>query len=277
MFAKRAMLVELTIRQWTARKHDKAASSTVKSAHQIAGDGGKYNKLLIAKRALERINRCANELRQTHYRFTLPWGDKGQHLLPARLFMEYRQAVDASRQEFQKEVDEFISYYNYWVDEARDRLGTLFDPSDYPSADEARSRFSIHLDILPVPEAGDFRVEVAKEEREELIANIQAASQHRQAEANKACYVRVREVLERMKNQCTVERSRITEALVEDVRDLTQVMDDLNVNEDPELTRITREIRDGLVFQVDDLRKSPTLRKEAQDRADTILKSLPWG
>ena len=277
MFAKRAMLVELTIRQWTARKHDKSASNTVKSAHQIAGDGGKYNKLLIAKRALERINRCANELRQTHYRFTLPWGDKGQHLLPARLFMEYRQAVDASRQEFQKEVDEFISYYNYWVDEARDRLGTLFDPSDYPSADEARSRFSIHLDILPVPEAGDFRVEVAKEEREELIANIQAASQHRQAEANKACYVRVREVLERMKNQCTVERSRITEALVEDVRDLTQVMDDLNVNEDPELTRITREIRDGLVFQVDDLRKSPTLRKEAQDRADTILKSLPWG
>ena len=277
MFAKRAMLVELTIRQWTARKHDKSASNTVKSAHQIAGDGGKYNKLLIAKRALERINRCANELRQTHYRFTLPWGDKGQHLLPARLFMEYRQAVDASRQEFQKEADEFISYYNYWVDEARDRLGTLFDPLDYPSADEARSRFSIHLDILPVPEAGDFRVEVAKEEREELIANIQAASQHRQAEANKACYVRVREVLERMKNQCTVERSRITEALVEDVRDLTQVMDDLNVNEDPELTRITREIRDGLVFQVDDLRKNPALRKEAQDRADTILKSLPWG
>ena len=133
MFAKRAMLVELTIRQWTARKHDKSASSTVKNAHQVVGDGGKYNKLLIAKEALER-----------------------------------------------------------------------------------------------------------------------------------------------MKNQCTVERSRITEALVEDVRDLTQVMDDLNVNEDPELSRITREIRDGLVFQADDLRKSPALRKEAQDRASTILESLSW-
>ena len=31
MFAKRAMLVELTIRQWTARKHDKSASNTVKT------------------------------------------------------------------------------------------------------------------------------------------------------------------------------------------------------------------------------------------------------
>ena len=70
MFAKRAMLVELTIRQWTARKHDKSASNTVKNAHQVAGDGGKYNKLLIAKEALERINRVANELRRTHYRFT---------------------------------------------------------------------------------------------------------------------------------------------------------------------------------------------------------------
>ena len=190
--------------------------------------------------------------------------------------MDYRQAVDAYRQEFQEEVDAFISRYDFWVDEACARLGTLFDPSDYPPANEVRSRFSVHLDIFPVPEAGDFRVEVAKEEREELIANIQAASQHRQAEANKACYVRVREVLERMKNQCTVERSRITEALVEDVRDLTQVMDDLNVNEDPELSRITREIRDGLVFQADDLRKSPALRKGVQDRASTILESLSW-
>ena len=276
MFAKRAMLVELTIRQWTARKHDKSASNTVKNAHQVAGDGGKYNKLLIAKEALERINRVANELRRTHYRFTLPWGDKGQHLLPARLFMDYRQAVDAYRQEFQEEVDAFISRYDLWVNGACARLGTLFDPSDYPPANEVRSRFSVHLDIFPVPEAGDFRVEVAKEEREELIANIQAASQHRQAEANKACYVRVREVLERMKNQCTVERSRITEALVEDVRDLTQVMDDLNINEDPELSRITREIRDGLVFQADDLRKSPALREAVQDRASTILESLSW-
>ena len=63
---------------------------------------------------------------------------------------------------------------------------------------------------------------------------------------------------------------------MEDVRDLTNVLDDLNLAGDPELTRVNEEIRRGLLFQAEDLRSSPTLRQMAGDRAGELLNSIPW-
>lgn len=275
MYDKHAMLVELTIRQWTARKHDKKVSGEVDQTHG-AQNAGRYSKYLIPKTALADIATRASAMREYHYRRTLPWGQNGQRILPAAIFLDYRKTILELKALFDRRVDMFVNDYPRLVHEARVTLGTLYDPSEYPAASDIKGHFGVDLEIFQVPTSGDFRVEVADTVRNELQAESEAAIQQRLGSATKACYVRVREVLERMKNQCTVERSRITEALVEDVRDLTQVMDDLNITKDPELSRITREIRDGLVFQVDDLRKSPTLRKEANDRASAILESLPW-
>lgn len=275
MYDKHAMLVELTIRQWTARKHDKKVSGEVDQTHG-AQNAGRYSKYLIPKTALADIAARASAMREYHYRRTLPWGQNGQRILPAAIFLDYRKTILELKALFDRRVDMFVNDYPRLVHGARVTLGTLYDPSEYPAASDIKGHFGVDLEIFQVPTSGDFRVEVADTVRNELQAESEAAIQQRLGSATKACYVRVREVLERMKNQCTVERSRITEALVEDVRDLTQVMDDLNITKDPELSRITREIRDGLVFQVDDLRKSPTLRKEANDRASAILESLPW-
>lgn len=275
MYDKHAMLIELTIRQWTARKHDKKVSGEVDQTHG-AQNAGRYSKYLIPKTALADIATRASAMREYHYRRTLPWGQNGQRILPAAIFLDYRKTILELKALFDRRVDRFVNDYPRLVHEARVTLGTLYDPSEYPAASDIKGHFGVDLEIFQVPTSGDFRVEVADTVRNELQAESEAAIQQRLGSATKACYVRVREVLERMKNQCTVERSRITEALVEDVRDLTQVMDDLNITKDPELSRITCEIRDGLVFQVDDLRKSPTLRKEANDRASAILESLPW-
>ena len=276
MFAKRAMLVELTIRQWTARKNDKSATYTVQTTFQT-GDAGRYNKQLIAKQALDAINSKANAIRTFHYKHTLPWGNKGQHLLPAKRFFDYRQGINQLRSEFNDEVQKFLDRYEHWVDEARNRLGSLFDPTDYPTSKELSARFGVDLDILPVPTSGDFRVEVANEERQELITQIEAASQERQANANRACYDRVRDVLQRMKQQCVPGKTRITDSLVDDVRELTNVLDDLNVNDDPELIRINQEIRRDLLTDAEALRRSPTTRAAVGDRAAEILESISWG
>ena len=73
MFDKRAMLVELTIRQWTARKHDRKVSREVDQGHG-AQNAGRFNKQLIAKDALEKIAKKAGAIREFHYAHTLPWG-----------------------------------------------------------------------------------------------------------------------------------------------------------------------------------------------------------
>lgn len=275
MFEKRSMLVELTIRQWTARKHDKKVSQEVDQGHG-AKNAGRYNKQLIAKDALEPIAKKAAAIRAFHYTRTLPWGNNGQRLLPAKFFMDYRNELIKHRDEFSRLVDTFMGGYPLLVNDARIRLGSLYDPAEYPPASEVRRSFGVEFDIFPVPTAGDFRVEVANEERAEIAAQIEAATQERQANATKACYVRVRDVLQRMKQQCVAGKTRITDSLVEDARDLTGMLDDLNIAGDPELTRLNAEIRRDLLVDVDDLRRSPKTRQAVGDRASQLLESMNW-
>ena len=276
MFDKRAMLVELTIRQWAARKHDKKVSREVDQGHG-AKNAGRYNKQLIAKDALEPIAKKASAIRLFHYARTLPWGNNGQRLLPAKFFLDYRNELVKHRDEFNRLVDTFMASYPQLVNDARTRLGSLYDPNEYPPAIDVRLSFSVEFDIFPVPTAGDFRVDVANEERSEIAAQIEAATQERQANATKACYVRVRDVLQRMKQQCVAGKTRITDSLIEDTRDLTDMLDDLNIGDDPELTRIASEIRKDLLVDADDLRRSPKTRQAVGDRAAELLDSMPWG
>lgn len=270
------MLVELTVRQWTARKYDKHASSQIEETHG-ANKAGRYNKQLIAQTALRPISRQAGAIREFHYNRTLPWGNNGQRLLPAVRFPEYRAELVKLREEFVRRVDNFLDNYPDLARVARARLGTLYDPRDYPPVDTVRASFGVEFDIFPVPTAGDFRVEVANEERAELIAQIEQATTERQNNATRACYVRVRDVLQRMKNQCIEGKTRITNSLVEDTRDLVSMLDDLNISDDPELTRISSEIKRDLLIDAEDLRRHTPTRKAVGDRASELLDSITWG
>lgn len=70
---EKAMLVRLSISQWTARKYDKKISREVASLHNTSSDAGRYNKVLIAKQAIEAIQKIVSESRTYHYINTLAW------------------------------------------------------------------------------------------------------------------------------------------------------------------------------------------------------------
>lgn len=269
------MLVELTIRQWTARKHDRKVSREVDQGHG-AQNAGRFNKQLIAKDALEKIAKKAGAIREFHYAHTLPWGNNGQRLLPSSFFMNYTGELRKHCDEFNRLVDAFMVDYPQLVADARSRLGTLYDPADYPPMAAVRSNFSVEFQIFPVPTSGDFRVDVAADERAEITSQIEKATLERQASATKACFVRVRDVLQRMKQQCVEGKTRITDSLVADARDLTSMLDGLNIAGDPELTRLNNEIRRDLLVDVADLRNSPATRKAVGDRASQLLESMNW-
>ena len=43
----RALLVQLSISQWTARKFDKKVTNDVANTHGVASSAGRYNKALL--------------------------------------------------------------------------------------------------------------------------------------------------------------------------------------------------------------------------------------
>ena len=52
----RAMLVELQVSQWTARKYDRKVSNEVAEQHGAEHDMGRYNKNLLGKGSLSAIS-----------------------------------------------------------------------------------------------------------------------------------------------------------------------------------------------------------------------------
>jgi hypothetical protein len=268
-----AMLVTLTISQWTARKHDRSVSSEVDRNHG-AKDGGRYNKLLIRKEALDPIAKVEGAARQYLYKMTLAWGDNGERLLPAALFMEFSQTMQQFRAEFDARVRDFVQEYPTLVQEARHRLGTLYDPQDYPSS--IRDKFAFPPPaVTPVPSANDFRVNLNKEYVEQIRVDIQTAMEARQKDSLKQCWQRMHGVVSKMSERLGNEKSPIYDSLIENARELIQILPALNLSNDPELNRIAEEL-DGILVPPDRLRQDKRLRADTAARADEILKRLPW-
>ena len=61
--SQKAMLVHLKINQWTARKFDKDATTLVASNYSIDETVGRYNKELVPKKAIRKIQKAVSALR----------------------------------------------------------------------------------------------------------------------------------------------------------------------------------------------------------------------
>lgn len=272
---ERSMLVDLTIRCWDATKHDKKVSAEVEASH-AAHDAGRYSKRLIDKAHLSELSTLASQARQYHYSRTLPWSDKGQRILPSELFMEYRQGVHDIKVKFFAARDTFLRKYPQLVQDARVRLGTMYNPEDYPDPSALSSSFDIAVEIMPVPDAFDFRVNVDAETQDAIRAQITEAVSAKQAKAVQDCWVRAREVVERIATQCSNTKGRIHDSLMDNAQDLVNILKGLNITNDPQITQMEQSIA-ALIVPPTAIRVSQATRKRVADGAAQILANMPGG
>ena len=153
-----AMLVELRISTWTARKRDKETTSdlnTSKNADQDASSVYKY--LMAGSNHLEKIEKYAAKCRAWNGQQTLPWM-KGVGLLPMENFFKYREQLGTMEANFNTLVDDFVVAYPSLVSAQAFKLGDYFDATEFPDAESLPRRFKFAYNFLPVPESGDFRI-----------------------------------------------------------------------------------------------------------------------
>lgn len=269
MIQQSAMLAALNISQWTARKYDKKVSVEVEQKH-AAKDAGRYNKLLVAKEALEAISKVATAARSYHYKMTLPWGDNGERLLPATLFEEYTNNIGDYRDTFNKRVNEFVRDYPDLKQDAIRRLGSMYDPQDYPPVEDIAGRFGMRVDFSPVPVANDFRVNLNQDYVERIQLDIETRLVNRQNEAMKHCWQRVREVVGHIHERLVDKDKTFRDSLISNAEELLMILPALNITNDPELTRVAQEVKTLLVAP-ERLRQDEGLRSSTAERAAQIL------
>jgi len=164
-----SVLVELRISTWTARKKDKAASAKVARDSGASAKAGNYNKNLLAGcTELEDLKKFVGNARNTHYAMTLPWSDMGLRLVPTSQYFDYQNTMTDLEQEFHRLYQLFEDAYQWRTSTAMAELGAMFSHDDYPPVDDLRRKFGWNLSVQPLPEAGDFRLDIPNEQQEVL-------------------------------------------------------------------------------------------------------------
>jgi len=276
-----AMLVEFTAPMWTARKLDRGATDeVVHNKRAAAKDAARVNKHLLAGRnELEIIQQHINAARTYVYENTLPWSDAGIRLLPTKNFMTFNQRMTQFEQEFVDMVNVFVQVYPSLITAQAMALGDMFNRSEYPAPQEVASKFSFRVNYMPVPNAGDFRVDVGNEAQVELQKKLSSLADERVAAAMADAKARLKGHLDRMLKQLRVEevngkqkKGRIHASLIEGGLELCEALKALNITNDMTIEAARMEL-EKLLRSVDaeDLRKQVDARTEIRTQVADIV------
>ena len=281
-----AVLVDLNISIWTARKLDKKVSEEINVAKNTTTNAGNYSKNLLAgSGTLAEINKYAAGIRHWHNTQTLPWSDNGTRMLPMANFMEYKQGLNIRIQTLQTLFDKFYIEYPQLVNDAANKLGSLFDVSEYPDLDTVKSKFRCKYIFSPMPEAGDFRIDAENDLKRELSEQYEEEKNIKLTEAMNEAWNRLHDVLlhmsERMEDTVDEKgekvRKKFRDSVLENPAELCGLLTRLNVAKDPHLED-ARKMLEASIAGVDikDLRDSEAKRVEVKQKVDNILKKFNW-
>lgn len=273
MLQDKAMLATLSISRWSARKIDKKVTREVTRAHGATDDSGEFRKTLIDRAHLKPLMSSESAIRAYHYKMTLPWGEDNERILPAKSFQEYTDTNRQLRAADERLRRDFVALYPSLRTAAQSRLGSLYDPKDFPSPSEVADKFDIKISFKPVPAADDFRVDVGNEAAAQIRASINAENEEKFATAMKHCYGRIHEVVSHISETLHKEEPRIFDTLVTNARDLVDCLPALNLADDPKLEELRLELL-SILPTPGSLRTSPTARKRTADAADAILAKM---
>jgi hypothetical protein len=276
MITEKAMLAAVHISIWTATKHDRKVSRDVADRHGARERVGRYNKqLLMGASKLEDLRTLAGKIRQHFYKITLPWSDEGFRLLPSHFLFDLSARMREFKSEFSSSVDQFLDVYPDYIREARAELGSLFREEDYPSASKLREKFSVRLEILPVPTGDDFRVTMSAEEQARIAREIDANVRQSLTRGTEDLWKRLRDVVSHMVDRLREPESRFHATLVTNISDLVSLLPQLNVNQDPDLEQFATQIRDSLCnHTAQDLKKHDILRASTVAHAAGIVAQM---
>ena len=277
-----AMLVELNISVWTANKIDKDASRKVADDNHATADAGHFRKNLMAGSHLRKqIADYAAGCRLWHNTRTMPWADRGPRLLPTSLFFDYKTEANARQAYFTDLVSRFETEYPSLQRTAQNYLGSLYDPSDYPSVEEMRTKFGFRLVFSPVPDGDDFRIDLPKQELEQMREQYEAQADERVALAMKEQWSKLHDMVSRMSEKLVEpegeDKRRWHDTFISNAQEMCTMLTHLNITKDRTLEAARRDLERAIAgVDIGDVKEDCAVREDMKGKLDAILKQYQW-
>jgi hypothetical protein len=273
-----AVLVELNISVWPASKVDREITDKVNADAGAVQGASQTKKNLFAGTSLRKdIEKLAARVRLYHNQHTLPWADKGERLLPTRLFMDYKTTINNYEHTFNTMCNNFFVEYPRLVAEAPNALKGLYKAEDYPDIEDVRTKFGFRRTVKPVPEAGDFRLDVPAEDMRELVQTFEEQQKEKLAEA-------VREPWERLHAELTTISKKLTDVdgddgkkryhdtLISNPLELCALLTKLNITNDPKLEEARRQLELTMLgTDIESIKEDAHCRKQLRSKVEDIM------
>lgn len=270
----RALLVQLNVSQWTARKYDKRASKEVTTAHGAASAAGRFNKSLLPMNdKLENIHKKTTFIRTKYYDNTLPWGLDGTMMLPTANYLAFMSDFRKEKGEWESLVQEFLDEYDQMKLDAQRILGSLYDAADYPNVLELRHKFKMDMAVFPVPSA-DFRVAIGSEELTRIQQDVERRVKEAEQAALKDVWNRLYERVKHMAEKLADPKAIFRDSMVENAREICAMLPRLNFSDDPNLEAMRQQVEASLIKHPEALRNDPDLRRDTAAEAKAIMDKM---
>lgn len=274
---EKAILVHFRDSVWGGVKRDrKVAAEVAERAGAKSKDVGLYNRRLVSKRFLALRVSVGLSARDFHKTNTLPWLDDGVRVLPATNFQEYMARMRKYEADAKAADALVIQGLSAEIKDQERMQGKLFNAADYPSEEELRTKFDFRIDVLPLPDAADWRIEglSAKD-----MAALQKDAQQEMVEVQKAfiqdLWTRMAAVVEHVHERLTKGDAVFRNSLIDNVKEMVALLAKLNITGDKALETLRKEVEKGLAsLNPDELRADPALRTAGAKKAADILKKM---
>ena len=282
---KSAVIVRLNISQWGGEKIDRTVSDEVADSKHAEGNAGRYVKKLFAGNALLKdISKVVGKARNVNKAQTLRFLE-GQDLLPVKNFDQHAEIIGNYKAMFDQMVAEFLGKYETARDAQQLRLGDMFSTDDYPTVEEIKGKFNFTVTYEPLADGNTFDNMFGSEELEkQLIESAEAQMQSRIDEAMHDLWGRLTKRVAEFSSamhryQPKTDESKaigtFKDTIVQNIRDICDVLPRLNLTGDADLNNYCQEVREKLAsLDVGQLRENDHLRKTAAQQADDILNQM---
>lgn len=262
------MLLDMHLSVYTGRKQDKitAAEINISKNTRSKSAASVYKSLFTEDKDLEAIASYAGAIRSWLYGVTLPWADSGTRLVPTKNFFDITHELSVHETEFNRLVDVFLNNYGVKVSSQAFKLGKLFDPKEFPNAADLTHKFGFNYTFTPVPQSGDFRVDIPASATAQVIAQFEKAQDKRIQEAMREpwerLYQEIKHIKDKMIDKDDGKPQKLYQSMLDNALGLCNALQALNLLDDPDLEAARRSLEQSLTdIDIVSLRKSPEVRE----------------
>lgn len=241
MSAKGTILLKFSAGRPQFRKLDKALTAETQNRNMMSDDSGNFNKCLIPKNYFDKWDKTITMLRTKFYELTSPWDDSGYRICTPDAFWKFQRAWAEHENVLESFRDDFLMRYDDIRQQQKRRLGSAFDPDEYPPAVDIAPKFRFETDVAQVPEKGNLAASLGEEEEARVVARVE----ERMLEAHKENYRRLFEAVSHLAKTAGDEKKlkHCKSSTLENVRKMVELIPALNFMDDPGLADLADSAR----------------------------------